>query len=264
MKMFSKFFIIRKSTLFITVALIAVLGAAIYLISRNWHKPTAEIPVVHVCPVRTDSVEIYGEYVGRVRAQQFVEVHARVEGYLEKMLFEEGTYVEKGQTLFVINRGQYKARVDKARAQLHKDKAMEQQTKRQLDRIRPLYEQNAASRLDLDNAIAAHETAKAAVEMSAADLAQAELELGYTTVQSPLAGQISERHVDIGTLVGPGNKSLLATIVKSDTVLVDFSMTSLDYLKSKERNVALGQNGFNAHVATLCHHNSCRQYGISL
>ncbi len=241
MKMFSKFFIIRKSTLFITVALIAVLGAAIYLISRNWHKPTAEIPVVHVCPVRTDSVEIYGEYVGRVRAQQFVEVHARVEGYLEKMLFEEGTYVEKGQTLFVINRGQYKARVDKARAQLHKDKAMEQQTKRQLDRIRPLYEQNAASRLDLDNAIAAHETAKAAVEMSAADLAQAELELGYTTVQSPLAGQISERHVDIGTLVGPGNKSLLATIVKSDTVLVDFSMTSLDYLKSKERNVALGQ-----------------------
>ncbi len=241
MKMFSKFFIIRKSTLFITVALIAVLGAAIYLISRNWHKPTAEIPVVHVCPVRTDSVEIYGEYVGRVRAQQFVEVHARVEGYLEKMLFEEGTYVEKGQTLFVINRGQYKARVDKARAQLHKDKAMEQQTKRQLDRIRPLYEQNAASRLDLDNAIAAHETAKAAVEMSTADLAQAELELGYTTVQSPLAGQISERHVDIGTLVGPGNKSLLATIVKSDTVLVDFSMTSLDYLKSKERNVALGQ-----------------------
>ncbi len=241
MKMFSKFFIIRKSTLFITVALIAVLGAAIYFISRNWHKPTAEIPVVHVCPVRTDSVEIYGEYVGRVRAQQFVEVHARVEGYLEKMLFEEGTYVEKGQTLFVINRGQYKARVDKARAQLHKDKAMEQQTKRQLDRIRPLYEQNAASRLDLDNAIAAHETAKAAVEMSAADLAQAELELGYTTVQSPLAGQISERHVDIGTLVGPGNKSLLATIVKSDTVLVDFSMTSLDYLKSKERNVALGQ-----------------------
>lgn len=241
MKMFNKFFIIRKSTLFITVALIAVLGAAIYLISRNWHKPTAEIPVVHVCPVRTDSVEIYGEYVGRVRAQQFVEVHARVEGYLEKMLFEEGTYVEKGQTLFVINRGQYKARVDKARAQLHKDKAMEQQTKRQLDRIRPLFEQNAASRLDLDNAIAAHETAKAAVEMSTADLAQAELELGYTTVQSPLAGQISERHVDIGTLVGPGNKSLLATIVKSDTVLVDFSMTSLDYLKSKERNVALGQ-----------------------
>ena len=149
--------------------------------------------------------------------------------------------MEKGQTLFVINRGQYKAKADRAAAQLKKDEAQEQQSKRQLDRIRPLYEQNAASRLDLDNASAAYETAKAAVAMSKADLAQAELELGYTTVRSPLSGHISERHVDVGTLVGPGNKSLLATIVKSDTVLVDFSMTALDYLKSKERNVDLGQ-----------------------
>ena len=77
--------------------------------------------------------------------------------------------------------------------------------------------------------------------MSEADLAQAELELGYTIVRSPLSGHISERNVDLGTLVGPGGKSLLATIVKSDTVLVDFSMTALDYLKSKERNINLGQ-----------------------
>ena len=76
--------------------------------------------------------------------------------------------------------------------------------------------------------------------MSEADLAQAELALGYTTVRSPISGYISERNVDIGTLVGPGGKSLLATIVKSDTVRVDFSMTALDYLRSKERNVNLG------------------------
>ena len=81
----------------------------------------------------------------------------------------------------------------------------------------------------------------ATVAMSEADLAQAELELGYTIVRSPLSGHISERNVDLGTLVGPGGKSLLATIVKSDTVLVDFSMTALDYLKSKERNINLGQ-----------------------
>lgn len=67
------------------------------------------------------------------------------------------------------------------------------------------------------------------------------MELGYTIVRSPLSGHISERNVDLGTLVGPGGKSLLATIVKSDTVLVDFSMTALDYLKSKERNINLGQ-----------------------
>lgn len=241
MKRISKFLVIRKRTLALILAAIALVGVAAYFIIKNWPKPEAEIPVVQVTPVVQEDVEIYGEYVGRVRAQQFVEVHARVEGYLENMLFEEGTYVEKGQTLFVINRGQYKAKADRAKAQLQKDEAQEQQAKRQLERIRPLYEQNAASRLDLDNAVAAYETAKAAVEMSKADLSQAELELGYTTVTSPLSGHISERHVDVGTLVGPGNKSLLATIVKSDTVLVDFSMTSLDYLNSKERNVEIGQ-----------------------
>ena len=67
------------------------------------------------------------------------------------------------------------------------------------------------------------------------------LELSYTTVRSPISGRISERNVDLSTLVGPGGKSLLATIVKSDTVLIDFSMTSLDYLKSRERNVELGE-----------------------
>lgn len=69
-------------------------------------------------------------------------------------------------------------------------------------------------------------TAEASVAMSHTDLDQAELELGYTLVRSPLSGHISERNVDLGTLVGPGGKSLLATVVKSDTVLVDFSMTA--------------------------------------
>ena len=126
------------------------------------------------------------------------------------------------------------------RAQLRKDSALVRKTKRDLDRIRPLFEQNAASRVDLDNAIAAYETAVASMGMSRADLDQAEQELSYTYVRSPISGYISERLVDLGTLVGTSGKSLLATVVKSDTVLVDFSMTALDYLKSKERNVNLG------------------------
>lgn len=199
-----------------------------------------ELPVVAVEPSECEDVEIYGEYVGRVRAQQFVEVRARVEGYLESMLFEEGTPVKRDQVLFIINRDQYKAKADKAKAQLKKDEAQLQKAKRDLDRIRPLYEQNAASQLDFDNAVAAYNVAEASVAMSRADLAQAQLELGYTAVRSPISGYISERNADIGTLVGPGGKSLLATIVKSDTVLIDFSMTALDYLKSKERNVDFG------------------------
>ena len=221
------------------------LVVSIYLIISHRPEPKPDFPVVTVAPAVADDVEIYGEYVGRVRAQQFVEVRARVEGYLEQMLFAEGTYVAKNQVLFVINQDQHRAKADKARAQLKKDEAQALKAKRDLERIRPLYEQNAVSQLDLDNAIAAYETAEASVAMSSADLDQAELEIGYTLVRSPIAGHISERHVDLGTLVGPGAKSLLATIVKSDTVLVDFSMTALDYLKSKERNVNLGQKDLN-------------------
>ena len=212
-----------------------------YVILTWPEKKEPEIPVVTVEKVGSEDVEIYGDYVGLIRAQQFVEVRARVEGFLERMAFAEGTYVKKNQVLFVIDQRQYKAKVDKARAQLRKDSALVLKTKRDLERIKPLFEQNAASRLDLDNATAAYETAVASMGMSRADLVQAEQELSYTYVRSPISGYISERLVDLGTLVGTGGKSLLATVVKSDTVLIDFSMTALDYLKSKERNIILGQ-----------------------
>ena len=204
-------------------------------------RPAAVVlPVVAVEPVTTEDVNIYGDYVGRIRAQQFVEIRARVEGYVEKMLFAEGTYIRKGQTLFVIDPRVYRARVDKAKAQLNKARAQALKAKRDLDRIRPLFEQSAASQLELDNATAAYESAVADVAVGEADLTQAQMTLGYTSVQSPISGYISERNADIGTLVGPSGKSLLATVVKSDTVRVDFSMTALDYLRSKARNVNLG------------------------
>lgn len=229
----------RKRLILMFCCIAAVIVGYVIL---TWpEKKEPEVPVVTVEKVGSEDVEIYGDYVGLIRAQQFVEVRARVEGFLERMAFAEGTYVKKNQVLFVIDQRQYKAKVDKARAQLRKDSALVLKTKRDLERIKPLFEQNAASRLDLDNATAAYETAVASMGMSRADLVQAEQELSYTYVRSPISGYISERLVDLGTLVGTGGKSLLATVVKSDTVLIDFSMTALDYLKSKERNIILGQ-----------------------
>lgn len=229
----------RKKILIGAVILSAAVITVIILLLRP-DKETVFYPTVNAVPVTTQDVEIYGEYVGRIRARQFVEVRARVEGYLERMTFAEGTYVTKDQVLFIIDPRIYKAKADKAAAQLKKDEALALKAKRDLDRIRPLYEQNAASQLDLDNAIATYESATASVSMSKADLTQAQMELSYTTVRSPISGHVSQSNVDLGTLVGPGAQSLLATVVKSDTVRVDFSMTALDYLRSKERNVNLG------------------------
>ncbi|MEE0864228.1 MAG: efflux RND transporter periplasmic adaptor subunit [Alistipes sp.] len=228
----------RKWLIAILIAILC--GVVVFsLLGKKTQKPVA-YPVVAIEPVGVDDVRIYGDYVGRIRAQQFVEVHARVEGYLEKMLFDEGTYIEKGQTLFQIDPTLYKARAKRAEAQLNKAKAQALKAERDLNRIRPLYELNAASQLDLDNAIANYEGATADVLVCEADMEQAQMTLSYTTVRSPISGYISERNADIGALVGPGSQSLLATVVKSDTVLIDFSMTSLEYLKSKARNVNLG------------------------
>ena len=232
--------------------LVLVIAASVYFMLKP-KELTVDVPTVEVATVDTTTVNIYGEYVGRIRAQQFVEVHARVEGYLESMLFKEGSHIQKGQTLFVIDPRVYDARVNRDKAQLNKAKAQAQKADRDLKRIRPLYEQNAASQLDLDNAIAVSESANAEVTVAQSDLTQAELILSYTRVVSPISGYISERVADIGTLVGPSTgKSLLATVVKSDTVRIDFSMTALDYLRSKDRNVSLGEseetNKLKSHV----------------
>ena len=224
------------------IILLLIIVAVVYIVTRP-KQLEVTYPTVEVVGVDTTTVSVYGEYVGRIRAQQFVEVHARVEGYLERMMFKEGAYVERGQTLFIIDPRVYEAHVNRARAQLNKAKAQAQKADRDLKRIRPLYEQNAASQLDLDNAIAAAESANAEVTVAQADLTQAELILSYTRVTSPISGYISERVADIGTLVGPtAGKSLLVTVVKSDTVRIDFSMTALDYLRSKDRNVSLGSD----------------------
>ncbi|MBR5585632.1 MAG: efflux RND transporter periplasmic adaptor subunit [Alistipes sp.] len=230
---------LKKSWLWCVIIVLICGAVTIFILNRQ--KPVPVVyPVVATQPVGVDDVKIYGDYVGRIRAQQFVEIHARVEGYLEKMLFDEGTYIEKGQTLFQIDPVLYRARVKRAEAQLNKAKAQALKAERDLNRIRPLFELNAASQLDLDNAIANYEGANADVAVCEADMVQAQMILDYTTVKSPISGYISERNVDIGALVGPGSQSLLATIVKSDTVQIDFSMTSLEYLNSKARNVNLG------------------------
>ncbi len=229
------------------LAVVLVLAIVIPIVFLKPKKVTEVLPVVGVDKVRTRNVEVYGEFPGKIRAQQFVEVRARVEGYLEKMMFAEGTHVDKDQVLFIIDPKQYEAQVDRAEALVTKNKAIALKAERDLSRIRPLFEQKAASQLDLDNAIAAYQSAKADVQVSEANLTEARLALSYTTVRSPISGYISERHVDIGTLVGPGAQSLLANVVKSDTVSVEFKMTDLDYQKSKARNVNLGQKDTNRH-----------------
>lgn len=224
---------------FLLIGVVVVVLLSLWLWMRRPVSESELLPEVNVALVDTARLEVYEEFDGSIRASQSVEVTARVEGVLEKMLFKEGSYVKKGQMLFIIDPKLYQAQVDRARAQLERAKALKNKADRDLNRIKPLYTQKAASQLDLDNAEAAVECAESDVEICKVDLLEAQVTLGYTRVAAPISGYISERMVDVGALVGPGGKSLLATIVRSDTVMVDFSMTSLEYLKGKDRKVNL-------------------------
>ena len=142
----------KRQTIYGVVGIIVIV--CIYLFLTREKKTEPEAPVVTISTIQQENVNIYGEYVGRIRAQQFVEIRARVEGFLEQMLFDEGTQVKRNQVLFVINQDQYRAKVDKVSAQLKKDEAQVRKAQRDLERIRPLVEQRAASEVELDNAVA--------------------------------------------------------------------------------------------------------------
>jgi len=158
-------------------------------------------PVVIVENPFKQDIEVFGEYVGQLTARQKVEVRARVDGFLESMEFQEGKLVHEGDILFTIEPSPYEAKVNRVKAQLAQAKAAAAKAKRDVDRLTPLYEQNAASQLDLDNAITSMENERANIMMYEAELSQPELELSFTKVKSPLTGYIGERQVDIGTLV---------------------------------------------------------------
>ncbi|PWJ39159.1 efflux RND transporter periplasmic adaptor subunit [Sediminitomix flava] len=205
-------------------------------------KPPA--PVVSITKSHQRDVEIFGEYVGRTRAFQQVEIRARVSGFLQKVAFKQGSKVKKDDLLYIIDPRQYNADYNRAQAQLELEKAGALKAQRDLERLKPLYKENAVSQQDYDNAIAAKAYADASVNRSKAELNRMALQLSFTKIKAPTDGFITESLVDLGTLVGGGSgeTSLLATIVKTDPIYVNFSMTALDYLASQRRNVGGGDS----------------------
>ncbi len=192
-------------------------------------------PEVIVQTVTQQTVPVYGNYIGVTKASLDVEVRARITGYVEQVKFVEGSWVDAGQLLYLIDDKPYIAKRKQVLAQLEKDKAAYEKAKRDVLRLKPLYEQDAASQLDYDTAISIEEQAKASVMSSQANLDQVDLELSYTKIKAPISGMIGDSQADIGALVGSGGISLLSTVKQIDPIHVTFNMSSLDYLNARRR-----------------------------
>jgi len=190
-------------------------------------RPPAEVTVIKVTPRDT---AVGFEYVGQTESSRQVEIVARVNGFLEKRVYQEGSLVRAGQVMFRQDPKPFQAALDSAKAALAQQDARLQVARSNLERVKPLAARNALSQKDLDNAIGQDQSAAAAVESAKADVDQAQLNLGYTTIFTPVTGLSSYARVNDGSYIQPSN-SLLTYVQQVDPIYVNFSVSENDMLR---------------------------------
>ena len=176
--------------------------------------PQRKAPEVTVATPVEKNVKRYQDLTGNTQATESVEIRARVEGFLEKVHFEDGADVQEGDVLFTIEQDVFQVNVEQAQAVLESTIAEQKRTQADLSRVEQAVKTRAVSEQEVDLKRAERDIAKAAVAQAKASLEQANLQLSYTTVTSPITGRISRRYVDVGNLVGSGEKTLLTRVAR--------------------------------------------------
>ena len=195
--------------------------------------PAPPPPEVNIVTVGTQAIPNVIELPGRVQAYRTAEVRARVDGIVERRLFEEGSYVAAGKALFRIDPRQLTANANAARAQLARAQATAANARQVVSRYQPLLSEQAIGKQEYDAAVAAQRTAEADVQSAQANLDSARLSLGYATVTAPISGRARRAEVTEGALVSAGQGTLLTTIEQIDRVYVNFGQSSSDLLANR-------------------------------
>ena len=188
-------------------------------------------PAFKVMEIKGTKVPAYLQMVGQAVGIPTVEIRARVAGYLKNWSFQEGSVVQKGQTLFTIEPDEYINNVNFAEADLENKIAAWEKAKLDVARLKPLLATNAISQNDYDKAVTTEQQDRALVGSSKSNLQQAKLNLSYATMTSPITGYIGACNVRPGNLVGKGESTLLSTVSSMDPIYVDFQMSENDYLR---------------------------------
>lgn len=198
-----------------------------------------QVPV-SVIQVEATSTPVQTVLPGRVKAIEDAEIRARVTGIVQEIAFQQGSKVKAGQLLFTIDPAPYKAARDQAAAQLQSAEATAKTTRLLAQRYAKLIKQNAISRQEYDNAVAQADEATAAVAAARAALETAEINLGYTSVTSPIDGTIGQSLVTVGALVSASSATHMATVQRLDQVYVDITQSTTE-LSDMRRRIAAGE-----------------------
>lgn len=197
---------------------------------------------VVVQTIEAKTIPAVFEYVGVAASSHEVEIRAQVEGYLKSIDYIEGSDVKEGALLFQIDPRPYQAALDDASAVLARSNAVLWDSTRTVERLKPLYAENAASLRDLDNATAKMLSAQADVDAAKAKVEVAQINLGYTTIASPVTGMSGKSNFRTGALI-KASQTLLTTISVTHPIWINFSVSDRDDLYAR-REIAAGRLKF--------------------
>jgi RND family efflux transporter MFP subunit len=200
----------------------------------NTYSPPPAPRVVVANPVARE-VTTYLEYTGHTASVEAVEIRARVQGVLQSINFTPGSNVQKGDLLFVIEPALYEARVAQAEADVQSAKSQLAAAEEQLSITEEIFRRKAGSKADLVQRTQARDQALAERAQAQARLTAAQLDLSYTHIYAPVSGRIDRNLVDLGNLVGAGEPTLLASIVRQDPMYAYFEVSERDALDYRER-----------------------------
>lgn len=220
-----------------------LLSAAMLAPAMAQQGPPPKIPVTVVAPLEKRITQ-WDEYSGRFEAVASVDVKARVSGFVEKVHFKDGQIVQPGDLLFTLDQRSFEIAVESAKADVAKSDAQVEQTGADVERAEPLIKSRTISGQVFDQRRANLAVAQASKQSAEAALKSAQLNLEWSEVRAPIAGRISDKKVDVGTLISGGSAAsptLLTSIVSLDPIHFVFDVSESDYLRYSRLNVAGGR-----------------------
>ena len=225
-------------------AVLAVCGFSIPVQAQQREAPAVSVSTV--AAERRPISKTLG-FVGRVEAVNRVEIRARVTGFLDAVLFNEGDPIKEGAPLYRIEKGLFQAAVEQAQGALERSKAAKTLSVVQLKRAEDLLKSNAGTAVARDQAQAADQQADGAVMTDEANLQTAKINLGYTDITAPVAGKISRTSVTKGNVIGPQSGSL-TMIVSQDPMYVTFPVSQREFLRAQESGHQVDITGIKVRI----------------
>jgi membrane fusion protein (multidrug efflux system) len=222
----------RTPVRLITLLVLALLSYTLTGCSDDGGEMRGGAPQVTVIKIEPKDTPVAFEFVGKTASSRRVEIRSRVEGFLDKREYTEGTMVEAGDVLFVMDRKPFEANLQAAEAELEQQQARKATALINLNRVRPLAKKKAVAQKELDDAEGTYREAAAAVEQAKANVVQAELNLGYCTITTPVSGLSSYAVMREGAYIGMGD-SLLTYVAQLDPMWVEFSVSENQMFKKQ-------------------------------